>query len=35
MPVHLLSRPDIFMEFEYLSFHYWAGSMNLPLPIEK
>ena len=34
MQVHLLSRPGIFMEFEYSSFLSWAGSMNLPLPIE-
>ena len=35
MQVHLLSRPDTFMEFEYSSLPSWAGSMNLPLPIEK
>ena len=35
MQVHLLPRPDTFMEFEYSSFLSWAGSMNLPLSVEK
>ncbi len=35
MPVQVLLPVVIFTEIEYSSPHYWADSMNLPIPFEK